>query len=102
LEDRASVTDTAATDPNAAINEIADRFFEGVLEREPIFATILGDDRYDDRLPDLGAEGRAVEAKVYRALLEEVEPIDPSGLEPEQVITRDMLILVARNQLEAQ
>ena len=55
------------TDPNAAINEIADRFFDGVLEREPIFATILGDDRFDDRLPDLGAEGRAVEARVYRA-----------------------------------
>ena len=101
-EDCASVTDTTATDPNAAINEIADRFFEGVLEREPIFATILGDDRFDDRLPDLGAEGRAEEARVYRALLEEVEPIDPAGLEPEQVITRDMLILVARNQLEAQ
>jgi uncharacterized protein (DUF885 family) len=101
-EDRASVTDTTATDPNAAINEVADRFFEGVLEREPIFATILGDDRFDDRLPDLGAEGRAEEARVYRALLEEVEPVDPAGLEPEQVITRDMLILVARNQLEAQ
>ena len=96
------MTETTATDPNAAINEIADRFFEGVLEREPIFATILGDNRFDDRLPDLGAEGRAEEARVYRALLEEVEPIDPAGLEPEQVITRDMLILVARNQLEAQ
>ncbi|HYN63119.1 MAG TPA: DUF885 family protein, partial [Candidatus Limnocylindrales bacterium] len=91
-----------ATDPNTAINEIAERFFEGVLEREPIFATILGDDRFDDRLPDLGAEGRAEEARVYRALLAEAEPIGPEGLEPEQVITRDMLILVAHNNLEAQ
>jgi len=99
LEDRASVT---ATDPNLAINEIAERFFEGVLEREPIFATILGDDRYDDRLPDLGATGRAEERRVYQALLAEVEPIGPDGLEPEQVITRDMLMLVARNNLEAQ
>jgi uncharacterized protein (DUF885 family) len=91
-----------ATDPNLAINEIAERFFEGVLERDPIFATILGDDRHDHRLPDLGAEGRAEEARVYRALLAEVQPIDPDGLEPEQLITRDMLLLVARNQLEAQ
>ena len=91
-----------ATDPNLAINEFADRFFEGVLEREPIYATILGDTRYDDRLPDLGATGRAEEKRVYEALLAEVEPIGPDGLEPEQVITRDMLILVARNQLEAQ
>jgi uncharacterized protein (DUF885 family) len=91
-----------ATDPNAAINEIADRFFEGVLERDPIFATILGDDRWDDRLPDIGAEGRAEEARVYRALIDEVEAVPADGLEPEQVITRDMLMLVARNQLEAQ
>jgi uncharacterized protein (DUF885 family) len=91
-----------ATDPNAAINEIADRFFEGVLERDPIFATILGDTRFDDRLPDIGAEGRAEEERVFRALVEEVEAVPDEGLEPEQVITRDMLLLVARNQLEAQ
>ncbi|HEY7525893.1 MAG TPA: DUF885 domain-containing protein [Candidatus Limnocylindria bacterium] len=90
------------TDPNAAINAIADRFFEGVLERDPIFATILGDNRWDDRLPNIGAEGRAEEERVYRALLEEVEAVSADGLEPEQVITRDMLLLVARNQLEAQ
>jgi uncharacterized protein (DUF885 family) len=91
-----------STDPNAAINEIAERFFDGVLERDPIFATILGDSRHDHRLPDLGAEGRSEEARVYRALLEEVEPISAESLEPEQLITRDMLQLVARNQLEAQ
>jgi uncharacterized protein (DUF885 family) len=90
-----------ATDPNLAINEIAERFFEGVLEREPVYATILGDTRYDDRLPDFGATGRAEEKRVYEALLAEVAPIGPGGLAPEQVITRDMLILVARNGLEA-
>jgi uncharacterized protein (DUF885 family) len=90
------------SDANAAINEIADRFFEGVLERDPIFATILGDTRFDDRLPDIGAEGRAEEERVFRALVEEVEAVPDEGLEPEQVITRDMLLLVARNQLEAQ
>jgi uncharacterized protein (DUF885 family) len=88
-------------DPNAAVNELADRFFDGVLGREPIFATILGDDRFDDRLPDLGAEGRAAEAKAYRDVLAEAESIDEAALEVEQVITRDMLMLVARNQLEA-
>lgn len=88
-------------DPNAAVDELADRFFEGVLERETIFATILGDDRFDDRLPDLGPEGRAAEAAAYRETLAEAEAIDPAQLGVEQVITRDMLMLVARNQLEA-
>lgn len=90
-----------AADPNAAVNELADRFFEGVLERSPVFATILGDTRHDDRLPDLGAAGRAADAAAFRELSADAEAIDPAALEPEQVITRDMLMLVARNGLEA-
>ncbi len=90
-----------AADPNVAVNQLADRFFEKVLERQPIFATILGDTRYDDRLPDLGADGRAADAATYREVLADAEAIDASALEPEQVITRDMLMLVARNGLEA-
>ncbi len=89
------------TDPNDAINELADRFWDGVLERDPVSATILGDDRWDDRLPDLGAEGRAADAAGYRAALEEAATIDRAALEPEQVITHDMLTLVAQTHLEA-
>ena len=88
---------SVALDPNAAVNDLADRFWEGVLERDPIWATILGDDRYDDRWPDLGPDGRAAEeARVTAALAEARESHRPDGLEPEQVITRDLLILVAR------
>ena len=89
------------TDPNAAVNELADRFWDGVLERDPLSATILGDDRWDDRLPDLGPEGRAADEAAYRATLAEAAEIDRAALEPEQVITHDMLTLVARTQLEA-
>ena len=88
-------------DPNAAVNELAERFWEGVLERDPVSATILGDDRYDDLLPDLGEAGRAADAAAFRATLAEAEAIGGDGLDPEQVITRDMLMLVARTHLEA-
>ena len=89
------------TDPNRAVNELADTFFDGVLERDPIFATILGDDRWGDRLPDLGEEGRAADAAAFRSVLADAEAIPAADLEPEQVITRDMLMLVARTHLEA-
>ena len=89
------------SDPNAAVNELADRFWEGVLERDPVYATILGDDRWDDRLPDLGEAGRAADAAAYTETLAAAKAIDPAALDPEQVITRDMLILVASTHLEA-
>jgi uncharacterized protein (DUF885 family) len=89
------------TDPNLAVNEVADHFWDGVLERDPVFATILGIDTYDDRLPDLGEKGRQLDAAALRETLAAAEAIPADGLDPEQVITRDMLILVARNHLEA-
>lgn len=89
------------TDPNVAVNELADRFWEGVLERDPVTATILGDERYDDRLPDLGEAGRAADAAAFRETLAEAEAIGADGLDTEQVITRDMLMLVAQTHLEA-
>jgi uncharacterized protein (DUF885 family) len=89
-------------DPNAAVNDLADRFWDGVLERDPLWATILGDERFSDRWPDLGSDGRAADEAAFRAVLEEAQGIPADGLDAEQVITRDLLILVAENQLEAQ
>ena len=87
--------------PSAAVDDLADRFWQGYLERNPITATIYGDDRYDDRLPDLGERGRAAAAAAYHEVLAEAERIPPAALDPEAVITLDMLVLVARNRLEA-
>jgi uncharacterized protein (DUF885 family) len=92
---------SVALDPNAAVNDLADRFWEGLLDRDPMWATILGDERYNDRWPDLGPGGRAAEEAAFRAALAEAREIPVDGLEVEQVITRDLLILVSENQLAA-
>jgi len=91
---------SVALDPNAAVNDLADRFWEGLLERDPVWATVLGDERYNDRWPDLGAGGRAADETAYRSALEEARRIPADGLEPEQVITRDLIILISENHLE--
>ncbi len=92
---------SVVVDSNAAVNDLADRFWDGVLERDSMWATLLGDERFDDRWPDLGPDGRAAEEAAYRATLAEAKAIPADGLDPEQVITRDLLILVTENQLEA-
>ncbi len=92
---------SVAVDPNAAVNDLADRFWEGLLERDPMWATVLGDERYNDRWPDLGPDGRAADEAAYRATLAEARDIPADGLDPEQVITRDLMILVCENQLAA-
>ena len=91
---------SVAADPNAAVNDLADRLWEGILEREPLSATILGDERYNDRWPDLGADGRAADEAAYRSALAEAQAIPADGLEPEGVITRDLIVLISQNHLE--
>jgi uncharacterized protein (DUF885 family) len=90
-----------AADPNHAVNDLADRFWEGILERDTMWATVLGDERYNDRWPDMGPDGRAAEEAALRSTLEEAKAIPPDGLAPEQVITRDLLIIVSENHLAA-
>jgi uncharacterized protein (DUF885 family) len=89
------------TDPNAAVNDLADRFWEGVLERDTMWATVLGDERYNDRWPDLGPDGRAADEALYRSVLAEAKGIPADALDPEQVITRDLLTLIAENEIES-
>ena len=47
--------------------EVADRYWDRLLELEPIAATQVGDDRFDDRLPDPSDEGIARRATVLES-----------------------------------
>ena len=35
-----------------AARDLIDRYWEKLLELEPLLGTMVGDERYDDRLPD--------------------------------------------------
>src|SRR3954454_10035699 len=75
--------------------DLADRFWQWFLSRSPIYATVLGDERYDDRLPDATDFGRAEERTALRAFLEDAKAVDRDGLSQEDTITVDMLRAVA-------
>jgi uncharacterized protein (DUF885 family) len=87
------MTDTVTSRP---VDELADWFWEGFLERQPVYATFLGDERYDDRLDDPGPSGRAAEVAAYREVLERSSTVDSADLEVEDRITLHMLQVIAR------
>ena len=90
----------AATDADRA-RALADRFWEELLEREPTFATAIGDERYDDRLPDIGESGRALAEQRNRSALEELASIDRSSLDVTLRTTLDVLEAIATQVVEA-
>jgi uncharacterized protein (DUF885 family) len=99
---------TEETEPAAApggnterARTLADRFWEEILEREPVFATAIGDDRYDDRLPDVGESARALARTRNRDALDELASIDRSSLDDTLRTTMDVLEAIATQVLEA-
>ena len=91
----------ASTDPLAApVDDLAGRYWETVLELEPTIATVYGDPRYADRLPDPGPEGRAALRSLMERTAEEASAIPVDGLPTEARITRDMLMVIAALHLE--
>lgn len=77
---------------NAALKDLADRFWEAMLETYPTTATLNGDHRFDDRIEDLSAEGEARQRERWAAFLAEAEGIDAGGLDAGDRVTHGLLV----------
>ena len=86
----------------AAVNDVADRYWEAALELHPTTATVYGDDRWDDRLEDPSPVGRAAAAALRRRTLDELAAIPVDVLPVEERITHDMLRIVCELGDEAE
>lgn len=88
------------TDQRSAVEALADRFWEGVLEHNPTTATFYGDERYADRLEDPSPEGRAAVRALMQRTADEAAAIPIDDLPTEERITRDMLQLIGELGVE--
>jgi uncharacterized protein (DUF885 family) len=76
---------TAAAPPS--LNELASRYWEGRLEADPIEATLMGDHRYDDRMPDQTPEGMDRDIRRLEALHTAVVAFDTRALTGDERVT---------------
>jgi uncharacterized protein (DUF885 family) len=75
----------------SAVDQIADGFWERFKQLSPISATINGDTRYDDRLPDPSPAGRADRRRFAEDMRDAAAAIPDEGLSVEDRITRDVM-----------
>ena len=78
---------------------IVDAYWDRFLAVEPLFATAVGDPRFDDLLPDPSEAGRAERQRVHAGLLEAATGIDAWGLAPEERRTLGLAVALARREL---
>ncbi len=70
------------------------------LERNPGWATVFGDERYDDRLDDPSAAGRARELEALDELERDAAALESPDLPTEDRVTLDILRVVAHMRRE--
>src|SRR3989442_14445761 len=92
--------DAMTTADETSARALADRFWEDFLRLDPLVATEIGDERYDDRLPDPSEAGIAERAAVARGALDDLQAIDRGALGPQLRGTLDMIEAGSRRELE--
>ena len=84
----------------SAVDALADRFWEGYLQRNPGWATVFGDERYDDRLDDPSPAGRARELAALDELDREAAVLASPDLPTEDRVTLDILRVISHMRRE--
>jgi uncharacterized protein (DUF885 family) len=86
------ITSSPTMDASTELADMAAEAWDTVISRQPVYATAIGDHRFDDRLRpnqpgDLDREAESLEALARRA-----RSIDPAGLTEADRVTRTALI----------
>lgn len=82
---------TAATAQARAFDRLTASWIEAGLRLNPTGATQLGDHRFDARLPDLSASGRAERRALAQRTAAALARIDPASLTPQQRVDAALL-----------
>lgn len=87
-------------DDGSAATDLATRFWERLLELDPLLGTFIGDERFDDRMPDPSDQGREERRAFFEGALEEAGRIDSRALETDIRTTLSILETGSRRALD--
>ncbi len=77
--------------PDENLRNLAEEYWETLLEASPSTATLLGDHRYDDRLEDLSAEAEQTLRVRWQSLRDRLDEVPREGLDVGDLVTHGLL-----------
>jgi uncharacterized protein (DUF885 family) len=95
-EGRETASETAPSAEDAAFASLSERWLDGAMRLQPVYATQVGDHRFDDQVGDLDADGRQALVDFSRTMLVELDALDHAKLSRANQVDAALL----RNQLE--
>jgi uncharacterized protein (DUF885 family) len=97
------MTTPQADERSSGIDErfrsLADRFFEQLMELEPVWATFVGIHRWDDRLGDASRDGVEKRVALARQFVRDLEALPEGELSSESLFERELGLHAARRFL---
>jgi uncharacterized protein (DUF885 family) len=86
--------------PREALAALASEYWEMALAWNPLMATLVGDRRYDDRMPDVSPEAFEAQRDDLHDLERRASGISPDSLSPDERVTRLQLIALAKDGVD--
>src|SRR5256885_2500161 len=75
-----------------ALNDLLHEQWEYALRRSPIFASILGDKRYNDKLDDFSQKAIDDDLEQSRRFLGRFEAIDTTAFPEQEVLNKQLMV----------
>lgn len=94
-------TDLALPKSEANIDRVASKYYEGYLKMYPLEATMQGDNRYNDQLPDyINPSSITKEIQFYTDIQKDLQSIDYESLSDDDKTIYDVLDFTLKDKIE--
>ena len=74
------------------LNSIFSDYWEDLLKHQPDFASTIGDNRYNDQLPDYSVQAYNESLARGRAFLSRLTEVDTAGMTDQEQLSKDLLV----------
>jgi uncharacterized protein (DUF885 family) len=85
-----------------ALNHLLTEQWEYTLKNDPIFASIIGDKRYNDKLSDESVEFIKKDYENSRNFLKRFEAIDTTGFPEQEALNKELMVFNLKNDIEGE
>ena len=86
---------------NEKLAQLADRYWDRVMEASPLWASLLGDHRFDAEAEDISREAEEALTADLDDIVAQAQGVDPAGLDKDDRITRHVLQFEAESHAGA-
>jgi uncharacterized protein (DUF885 family) len=81
------------------VRGLAEEYWDAVMSYSPIWATLMGDRRFDEDVPDLSEEREADLADALEGVASRLEPIGPDRLDADERLTQAVVAFQVETDL---